>query len=536
MPAYARNIMVRQPGLHPAYGAPNAFRHGRVHPQMREAERRDIHKDEMKMFLSERKKYGDDCVTYWDRKAAGTGLSRLYAENRQRARNSSMLLSNQERYLASLRENQVKDDFKITPEHVLRIVRIGTANSNRGDFATEWPLVVPDDAIYFVDRVIGRNVSAQSRLKSANDVGRRLYEVVAPNYATEITTISYTAPASGATHTGTGGTAMTPTPVIAGRIDVIVDGIAVGSDDGAGHFVGLVIDSDPAQNEVDYTTGAFKLRFLTAVDLPDDLPAGMGEVTTGATVTLEFHFDSENSANYGQFGDIEIAVTRKRFNARPMPLGYEYSMLMEAQLGLTGVGNAKDMLVQAIGDEHAIRRDYKAIQVMKRYALRNGLDTFNANFADEGEDNDFNHAQRFITKVAIMSGQVYKSQKRGMLNTAIAGPTALAYLSKMIKWEEDVTQDRVAGTFLAGTIGKMKVYGSVSDPDVGLLDDDEVLFTYKNLQEEGECAVAFGVLMELTASLTFPELYTRGTLATIEDFLVINSNFLRILKINNIVA
>ena len=450
--------------------------------------------------------FADQLVEKWSRTRPGSRLQETWNKNPSRARNAAIALEMQEQYLRKLSEDTISSEFQTTPENVLRIVRIGTANSNRGEFFHEWPMTTTDDSIYFIEKTYG------STLRGAT-AGENIHETVRQEYATESDILSL----------GTGDGAQTVfasslpiIPVVPHSIKIIVAGRLVGSDDGSGNITG----TDITVGTVDYQTGAISVTFGTAPAL-------------GEEVESEYQWDSEVEALFPQIGDVNIRVTRKRFNARPHSLGYQYSRMVELTLGTSGLGNVDDMLVRAVGDEHAMRRDYKAVQLGKRLALGNPTTFFDADFAAAGEDNDYNHAQRVLSTISDMSGDVYNDLKRGTLNVGIAGQRALTYLKKHKLWKTDDSQPRVGGTFFAGELDKIRIFGTPSGSD-GILDQDEVLLSFKNPDEDGDVSVAFGVLTELVAALDFPEFRRKGQIATVEDSLPINPKFLRLLKINNL--
>jgi hypothetical protein len=239
-------------------------------------------------------------------------------------------------------------------------------------------------------------------------------------------------------------------------------------------------------------------------------------------------------SNYDEYAKVDIGVSKKRFNARPMPLGYEWTDMAEITLGATGLGNVRDMLIRAVGDEHALRRDYKAVQMANRVSLKNPITTFNADFAAVGEVSDKSNAQRILSTISDISGDLYNDIKRGSINRIVAGTKAVTYLKKHDLWKTDNSQDRVGGTYYAGNIDDVSVYAIPSDTANGLLASNEMILTFKNPNEEGDVGLAFGVMTELAAELRYPTMVTSGNIATVEDALEINSKYVRKMVINNL--
>ncbi len=234
---------------------------------------------------------------------------------------------------------------------------------------------------------------------------------------------------------------------------------------------------------------------------------------------------------YSQFGTVGISVVKKRFNARPYPLGYDFSEMTRVMMATTGLGKAEDLLIGAVGDEHAKSRDYKAIARLKEVAKNNAIATFNTDFAAEGEISDKAHAQKLLSAIGEVGAALYDDLKRGVVNRAIAGSKALVYMKKHDLWKDDNTQPRT-GVYKAGTLSDITVFACPADS--ALVANNEILLLYKNPEEGLDVSMVFGVLTEITAQLTLPTLHTQGTFATIEDSLLINSKFARLLQLTNL--
>ena len=118
----------------------------------------------------------------------------------------------------------------------------------------------------------------------------------------------------------------------------------------------------------------------------------------------------------------------------------------------------------------------------------------------------------------------------------VAGTRAVNYIRKHRKYETDLSQSRVSGTYLDGKLDNIPVYvaPSANATSTGLLDQDEILCVYKNPDEEGEPSIVFGTFTELSAGLEFPEFYTRGNIGTVEDYKIVQPKFLRKLKLLNV--
>ena len=122
-----------------------------------------------KHYLQDRKQRQEFLVEKWSRVDVGAKLKELYSKKPERARNTAMLIENQEKHLKRLTESIISQAFQTRPENVLKVVRIGSANSNRGDIFTEFPLTTTDDALYFID------MTYQDSLRGAT-ADQKIYE------------------------------------------------------------------------------------------------------------------------------------------------------------------------------------------------------------------------------------------------------------------------------------------------------------------------------------------------------------------------
>jgi hypothetical protein len=192
----------------------------------------------------------------------------------------------------------------------------------------------------------------------------------------------------------------------------------------------------------------------------------------------------------------------------------------------------QEMIVKRIGDLHAARKDQMAFKLARQVAAGQSQFTFNTDWAGEGSDNDYNHVQRVTETIGNIGTTIYGELQRGGVNAMVAGIRAVNYLAKHKKYESDMRQSRAQGSYLDGYLDKVPVY--VSPNATGLIGQDEILTVYKNPDEDGEPSLVFGTFTELSAGLEYPEFYTRGNIATVEDTLFIQNKYLRLLTLQNV--
>jgi len=468
-------------------------------------------KAEMRAFNETRRKTQDRLIEKWNRVDVGAGLDNLYKINPHRARCTAMAIQNQENHLKQLNETVISTSFAMKPENLLKVVRIGTANSNRGDIFTEYPLQTTDDALFYI------YMTYEQALRGAA-AGDYMYEKALPYVAGEQFYIDTT---------GTGATQYTIVcgniPIVANKVIVLLDGALIGMDDGSGNIarVGastVLTTTQTTWNCVTTSSGVVKLEFTAAVPVT-------------STIRVLYDWNSEDSTLAGQYGTIGISLVKKRFNARPHPLGYAYSTMTELTLGTTGIGNAEELLVGAVGDEHAKAKDYKAIARARTVALMNSTVDFDTAFAVAGEVSAKSHAQMITKTIGNISAAIYDDIKRGMINKAVAGSKALEYVRLHDGWTEDTRQPRT-GVYKAGKLNDIEFFGCPAD--ASLVNNNEILLTYKNPEEGLDLSLVFGTLTEIAASLKYPTFYTVGNVAAVEDTLTINTKFVRLLTLSNL--
>ncbi len=472
--------------------------------------------EEAKKYFTQKTRFAEACLNKWSKNEIGFGLEDLYAKNPEKAKRTAILLENQEKLLKRLSEAQISQSFQTRPENVLKVARIGTANSKRGDFAHEVALQTTDDAIFYIKTLYANTIAGKEQT-----VNEYSYE---KPYYTSVGEIQRKETAGTATNAYT--IQVDHYPIIPGKNVILLDGEFVAYDNNIGAITtsGALVAYDTTKftsGTFVASTGTFSLVFA-------------GNVPATSTITIVSQFDSEQSGLYDYVPKISLEVTKKRFSARPMSLGYSYSMMTELVLNTTGIGNTEELLLSMVGDEHAKAKDYRAIQRMHSVALSNAKFTFDAAFNTQGEISDKMHAQKILAVINDMSGAVYNDVNRGVINKIIAGSQAVTYFKKHDLWKDDMTDSRV-GVFKAGTLSDIEVYQC---PSIGatspLLKPNQAICSYKNADQPLDISLVFGVLTELTAALLYPNMYIDGQLAIVEDSLVVEPRFTRLLEISNL--
>ena len=470
-------------------------------------------KQEAMRYNEERNQKLDRLVETWLRTEYGEGLDKIYSKSKNKARNTAVALEMQEQYMntkwSKLQEAIASTGFDTTPEFLLRVVRLGVANSFRGDIFNDISLTSTDDAIYTVD------FTYEQALRGAT-AGDKLYENVNKYYAGSTYTESI-GTGDGGTKNYTGSVSKTPLYPFHNR--VMVGGVYMGVDDGNGNFVGPGIDSS-SDNTINYTSGAVVLN-LSA------------NAPSGADVVIEYTFSMEDADNYDQLGTVGINVRKNRFAAKPVPLGYEFYDMAAITLESTGLGNMHDYLLQGVADEHARARDYRAIAFGRQIAKRNSTYEFNADWAGEGSVDPYIHAQSLLPFIGRINAEVYDETTRGELNTAVFGSKALTLAKQHKLWRTD-EQGYKQGVYQAGYLDNIKVFTCPANDNI--LKTDQALFTFRNPTDDSatDLSIIYGTLTEISAELRYPEMRTKGTLASVEDKIVYNDKYARLVDFKNL--
>lgn len=488
----------------------NNMKHGRKQtPEQMQAEVMRLYADKARL--------GEACANKWGKtKLVGPELAKIAESNPKKAGRASIALQNQEKVLKQIiKENVYSTTFgsSVRPEHMLKAVFLGAANSHRGDIFTEYPLTSTDDALFYIQATYEQSLRGTTG-------GQRSYENIKPFYSGE-EYYGTVGTGDGATLTFTSAP-MSPLALIPWTVRITVAGAIVGADNGSSTLVGATLDTTKT-NTVDYTTGVVTVTFRAG-----NAPA------LGAAIQVSYQWNSEDSNNYTSYGTMALELIKTRFNARPMPLGYRISDMTQIMFETTGLGDAKDYLAQAIAQEHARARDYRAIARARQVALSNATATFDTDFATAGEISFKSHAQRLLNEVERVGAVIYDDIKRGGITQIVAGAKATTYAKNHDLWVDDTSEAVTKnGLYKSGKLSNIDVYTCPADS--ALVATNEMMLVYKNPVEGLDTSIVFGNLTEIDSSLRYPNFVTEGNSATVEDARVINSKFVRLLTLSSLV-
>jgi hypothetical protein len=444
----------------------------------------------------------------------------MYTEDRRRARNTAIVLENQEKYLKRLTEAQISSDFATTPINVLRVIRLGYPNSVRGDIFHEFAMTTARDSVYYLKPVY----ESSARGATAANV---TYENPSDRYFSEYEREVPTQTPNGGTTTFTGATGgnLGKIPLRPFTVRIIVDGVTVGNDNGAGGFTTTALLTQ-ASCTINYTSGAISIVFASA-------PA------TGTTIYFEYAFDSEvygalsSGQGYDNIKSVKLTLTDYNFRARPWPLYVSWSKMTELLLGTTLDIDAEESLLRGAGDELKKSLDYQAVRLGYSYAKAQNTVTFNADFAAAGADSAKDHAQSLTRTIAQAEKVIYNALQRGGITNLVAGTDVASYLTLHDRFTEEGSMPKI-GVYRIGTLLGIPVYQAPTD----VIPANEMFGVWRNEQEMNDVAIAFGVLVPLyqTQTLEFKEAYKTSGLYYFGDQKVLNSQYLVNITIQGLTA
>ena len=427
-------------------------------------------------------------------------LRDLMDKNPKKARNLALVLEKQEGHIVKEAAKTVQSVDYLSPEKIMKIVRLGYPNSVRGEIFTEYPMVSANDVIYYLSPVY-------SEAKRGSVKGSVTHESPAYRYATPIEEMDV------GTADGTNkdfSVTLSVKPLQKFSVKIFDSGIQVGVDNGDGSITGTGITGS-----INYTTGALSLTFTTA-------PAN------GNKITVSYDYVSEDPSLYDQIGSVELRLTPYNFRLNQYPLNVSWSQMTEVLLESSFDIDTEDTLVKAMGEELKKSLDFLAIRTAYQAAISNGNDfltTFSKTPAT-GEGNVMK-AQEFTRSVSEAGNKIFKSLQRGGVQNMIGGPDAVTYIELHQKFVANEQPN--IGVHKKGDLNGKGVYKA----PVNIIPDDEILTTYDNENYEGDMSLVCATMIPLyiTPKLQRDTLNTEVGFAHYGDLKVLQPKYLTRIKL-----
>ena len=474
--------------------------------EMREASntaQNSIQKERMAEEMSRRNAYADHLLEKWQKTPViGEGIKNLRDMNESKARNLAFVLQNEEEHLARLTETQISSAFQTTPENVMRIVRFAYPNSVRGEIFLEWGMETARDSIYYLHPVYGKTLRGAT-------AGGRILETPEYRYPTEIEVESFDQAADGSTQKAfTHTTTITPFRPFTAK--VLVNGVPVANDDGAGNIQG-----NGVVGTANYTSGVVEVTFTTA-------PAN------GATVEVEYSYDSEVATNYSEIGSIELQLRDYQFRAMPKPLYISWSKMTELLLNTTLNIDAEESLIRGASDEFKKALDFEAVAMGWRTAK--GHTAVEVDCKGAVGEPEVDRMNAFSKAIESAGDLMYDQLLRGGVTKMVGGPKAIAQIQLHSRFDTSNRQPKV-GIYRVGSLDGIDVYKAPSS----IIPNDQIMCVYRNELVPEDVSIAFGTLVPLykTQTLEFKEFYKETGMAIFGDSKVLQPAYLQRIQLNN---
>lgn len=454
-------------------------------------------REQQRIVMSERTKAADRLVEKWMKNESIDSIRNLADSNIEKARALAFMLENQENHLSQLTETQISNDFKTTPENVIRIIRLAWPNQVRGEIFYDWSMETARDSMYYLHPVTGKTLRGAT-------AGGHILETSEYRYPTEveIETMELDSGAYKVT--------ATHAPLRPFTVKILVDGVPMGTDDGNGNIIGTGVSGT-----INYDTGVTEATFTVA-------PAGT------SVIELAYNYDSEVASNYDNLGSVELQLKDYQFRVKPRPLYVSWSKMTEILLGSTLGIDAEEALIRGVADEFKKAQDFQAVSVGWGVAKGHQEVTFNCQGATGEAEVD--RMAAFSKAIKLAGSKIYDQLLRGGVTKMVAGPQAAAQLYIHPRFDATNKQPEV-GVFRTGSIDGVDVYQAPST----IVPTDQILCVYKNEQVPEDVSIAFGTYIPLyrTQTLEYKEMYKESGLATFGDYKVLNPAYLQRIRLTN---
>lgn len=531
----------------------------------------DFDKLSEQLFREEKNYRADKLVEKWSNVAeVGKGIKEM---NTRAARNLATLLENQKRVMSRMNEAQLSTAFNgLTPENMLRLVRLAYPNSIRGELFTEFAMETANDSIKYIEPRYtnamrdgfdwsgdGQHDSWTMKNRFDNYEGHEndvMYESAESRYATELINV----PEDNITVNG-------------GEITVEYKGDAFG-DEGE-NFIdknGVVYLKDKKKGNVaiavQNTSGAGS-EWFGGKDVPVSLDGSVTlyysvdsasikkegkKVTftvtsktdpsddTGASATLDktnvaviARYNSEQDLTGKYLGEVQLEVRSYTFNPRPITLGVSWTQLSELVLDTSFNVSAEEMLMDSASQEIKKTLDFQAVKfardIQKTKASGNFVQ-FNAEAASKDNDDSYYHTAQLVGQaISRIADLMLNKINRGGVTSIVGGPAAVNYLQLNKEWSSTGKQSAIGG-HKVGQFGGIPVFKVPSN----IIPDDTLITTWKNDSNENDVAIAIGTLLPFysTGVLQRKNLYKEAAVARFEDTVALQPAYLGRIQINGI--
>lgn len=266
------------------------------------------------------------------------------------------------------------------------------------------------------------------------------------------------------------------------------------------------------------------VTFASADDMPE-------AVSALARVDLEDDFEGDS------LGEVELVLTDFDFKPRPTTIGVTWSQLAEITLDASFGVSTQELLVQYAAEAIRVNLDYRAFK-LAYYAAKTNSDAhfvvFDAAYNNNGvgtKEGYIHNAQTFTTAIDTLSDNMLNEINRGGVSRMVTGPSAGSYLKLCVgQFSTKGVQPNIG----IHQIGEFESIPTFKAPSA-IIPSDEILCVWKNDQNEGDVAIAFGTLVPFvnTGVIQRKQFYKEAGIASYGDWACLNRRYLGIIKIIN---
>jgi hypothetical protein len=503
------------------------------------------------LFENERGYRGARLVEKWSRvPELGSGLRNL---DEKAAVNLAIMLENQAKVMARLGEAQMSSMFQgLSPENMLRLVRLSYPNSIRGKVFTEFAMESPNDSIKYVRPVYTNSQTGESMSDRTfgdlnldgdadflgDDYRKAMYETTESRYSTELVNGLVDQTDHTVVVTFTNGAFGTNGANYLDGFSVVYLGseknpLAMQSRNGQ-WFYGVVANVDGFYYKITNVTVTNTYTFTMTLQVSADGVTWANYSGADLDIKTYGRFDSEGDLLGDHLGEVEIVMTDYKFKPRPQTLGVTWTQLTEIILD-TGYGvSAEEILLDSASQEIKKALDFNAMKFgyanAKAYAPKNYVE-FDAE-AGAGIDDSYYHTAQLVSQAISRIGNLQLDEfNRGGVSVIVGGPSATDYLMLHKDFKTTGAQAAIGGHQI-GVLGNIPVFKVPSH----IIPNDELLTSWKNPANENDIAVAIGTLVPFWTSgaIQRKNLYKEAAIARFEDTHALQPRYLGRIKIKNI--
>lgn len=293
--------------------------------------------------------------------------------------------------------------------------------------------------------------------------------------------------------------------------------------------------------EVDFSNATDKIPSKTTT-------TGTGEsavTTTEYYVSAIARCDLEDDFEGDSLGEVELVLTDFEFKPRPTTIGVTWSQLAEITLDASFGVSTQELLVQYAAEAIRVNLDYRAFK-LAYYAAKTNNDAhfveFDAAYNTGGQptgtgttsgtkEGYIHNAQTFTTAIDTLSDNMLNEINRGGVSRMVSGPSAGSYLKLCVgQFSTKGVQPNIG----IHQIGEFEAIPTFKAPS-SIIPSDEILCIWKNDQNEGDVALAFGTLVPFvnTGVIQRKQFYKEAGIASYGDWACLNRRYLGIIHIKN---